>query len=213
MSEVLPDAQVQDALPGWRVLYGKIHATFVTGSFARGLELVSGIGELAEAANHHPDVVLRYPSVSVSLVSHDVGGLTSRDVDLGAKITALAADLGVEADLTKPQSVEIGIDALHIPAVMPFWQTVLGYTQEGDVDLVDPRGIGATVWFQQMDEPRPQRNRIHLDVSVPHDVAEDRVAAAIEAGGRLVTDEYAPAWWVLADAEGNEACVTTWQGR
>jgi 4a-hydroxytetrahydrobiopterin dehydratase len=213
MSEVLPDVQVQDALPGWRVLYSKIHATFVTGSFARGLELVDGIGELAEAANHHPDIVLRYPSVTVSLVSHDVGGLTSRDVDLANKITALAADLGTEADLTEPQTVEIGIDALDIPAVMPFWQTVLGYTKVGDVDLVDPRGTGATVWFQQMDEPRPQRNRIHLDVAVPHDVAEDRVAAAIEAGGRLVTDEYAPAWWVLADVEGNEACVATWQGR
>ncbi len=64
-----------------------------------------------------------------------------------------------------------------------------------------------------MDEPRPQRNRIHLDVIVPHDVAEERVAAALAAGGRLVSADRAPAFWVLADAEGNEACVCTWQGR
>lgn len=213
MSEVLPDAQVQDALPGWRVILGRVHATFVTGSFERGLELVNGIGELAEAANHHPDVVLRYPSVAVSLVSHDVGGLTSRDVDLGTKISALADDIGIDTDITAPETVEIGIDAMDIPAVLPFWQAVLGYRKVGDVDVADPRGTGPSVWFQQMDEPRPQRNRIHLDVTVPHDVAEERVAAAIEAGGRLVTDEYAPAWWVLADVEGNEACVCTWQGR
>jgi 4a-hydroxytetrahydrobiopterin dehydratase len=43
--------------------------------------------------------------------------------------------------------------------------------------------------------------------------AESRVAAAIAAGGRLVTDRYAPAWWVLADSEGNEVCVATWMGR
>jgi 4a-hydroxytetrahydrobiopterin dehydratase len=64
-----------------------------------------------------------------------------------------------------------------------------------------------------MDAPRPQRNRIHLDIWVPHDQAETRIAAAIAAGGRLVTNEYAPAFWVLADSEGNEACVATIKGR
>jgi hypothetical protein len=76
--------------------------------------------------------------------------------------------------------------------------------------LIDPRGRGPLVYFQQMDAPRPQRYRIHFDVWVPHDQAEARIAAAIAAGGHLVTDEYAPSWWVLADAEGNEACVCTW---
>jgi len=51
------------------------------------------------------------------------------------------------------------------------------------------------------------------DVSVPHDQAEARVAAAIAAGGHAVTDQHAPAWWTLADAEGNEADVATWIGR
>jgi 4a-hydroxytetrahydrobiopterin dehydratase len=48
---------------------------------------------------------------------------------------------------------------------------------------------------------------------VPHDEASQRIRAALAAGGTLVSDRRAPAFWVLADPEGNEACVTTWQGR
>ncbi|MGZ5405831.1 MAG: VOC family protein, partial [Nocardioides sp.] len=54
--------------------------------------------------------------------------------------------------------------------------------------------------------------RIHIDVWVPHDQAEARVSAALAAGGRLVSDEPAPSWWILADPDGNEACVATWIG-
>lgn len=79
--------------------------------------------------------------------------------------------------------------------------------------MVDPTGRGPAVWFQQMDAPRPQRNRIHLDVDVPHDVASTRIAAALAAGGVMVSDRAAPAFRVLADAEGNEVCVCTWQSR
>jgi 4a-hydroxytetrahydrobiopterin dehydratase len=116
------------------------------------------------------------------------------------------------------QVLEIGIDALDAAAIRPFWRAVLGYADEpgrsGPWDgLIDPLGQGPAVWFQRMDAPRPQRNRIHLDVSVPHDEAEPRIRAALAAGGRLINDAEAPAFWVLADAEGNEACVTTWQGR
>lgn len=64
-----------------------------------------------------------------------------------------------------------------------------------------------------MDPPRTDRNRIHLDLTVPHDVAEQRVADALAAGGRLVSDDRARAFWVLADADGNEVCVCTWQDR
>ena len=73
--------------------------------------------------------------------------------------------------------------------------------------------MGPAIWFQQMDGPRPQRNRVHLDVTVSPEVAEERVAAAIAAGGTLVSDAHARSWWVLADPEGNEACVCTWLDR
>lgn len=203
----------------WRVILGRLHATFATGAFTRGIVLAERIARVAEEANHHPDIDLRYQSVHVSLVSHDSGGLTERDVDLARRISDLADELGIEADVVAPQSLEIAIDALDIPAVRPFWKAVLGYDDERPPvedalpALVDPAGIGPAVWFQQMDAPRPQRNRIHLDVSVPHDVAQQRVETAIAAGGHLVSDARAPAFWVLSDAEGNEACVCTWQAR
>jgi pterin-4a-carbinolamine dehydratase len=83
---------------------------------------------------------------------------------------------------------------------------------------VDVRGEGVTVRLitvtpDYMDAPRPQRNRVHIDVWVPHDQAEARIAAALATGGRLVSDRHAPSWWTLADAEGNEVDVATWRIR
>jgi 4a-hydroxytetrahydrobiopterin dehydratase len=88
----------------------------------------------------------------------------------------------------------------------------LGYLESGpadDIELRDPRGAGPKVWFQHMEIPRTERNRIHLDVYVPTSDADGRVQAIVEAGGLLVTEEHAPDWWVLADVEGNELCVCT----
>lgn len=203
----------ESGIDDWRVLYGRAFAHFRTGSFDAGVRLVQQIGALADAAGHHPDVDLRYSGVTVVLVTHEIGALSERDLDLARQISGAARDLGIAADPTAVQQVNITIDALVRPRVMPFWRAVLGYRQEGDEDLVDPQGRGAGVWFQQMDDPRVERNRIHVDVAVPHDRAAERVAAALAAGGRLVSAEHAPSWWVLADAEGNEACIATWVGR
>jgi 4a-hydroxytetrahydrobiopterin dehydratase len=202
-----------DGVEDWRVLIDEAWAHFRTGSFATGVALVDAIGTLADAADHHPDVDLRYAGVTVRMWTHVSNGLSRRDVDLARQISAAARELGVVADPSAVQAIEIGIDALVGPEVQPFWRALLGYGTRGTQDLVDPHGRSPSIWFQEMDAPRPQRNRIHLDVSVPHDLAEERVVAAIAAGGHLVSDRHAPSWWVLADAEGNEACVSTWLGR
>jgi len=205
----------QEGVEDWRALLFVEGActSFRTGSFAKGVALVDEIGRLADAANHHPDVDLRYRSVTVRLTTHEVGGLSDRDVELARRISAAAREQGVAADPSGVQELNVTIDALVTPEVRPFWRAVLGYDEKGEDDLVDPRSRGPSIWFQPMDAPRPQRNRIHVDVAVPHDQAEARVAAAIAAGGHLVTDEWAPAWWTLADAEGNEVDVATWMGR
>jgi 4a-hydroxytetrahydrobiopterin dehydratase len=215
MTEQITPRQFHEAAgcEDWRVLFGGACAHFRTGSFAVGVALVDAIGRLTDTANHHPEVDVRSEGVTVRLRTDDLGGLSERDVELARQISAAARELSVPADPTAVQSVQATIDALVPPQVMPFWRAVLGYRQVGDEDLVDPHGRGPSFWFQQMDAPRPQRNRIHVDVSVPHDQAEARLAAALAAGGRLVSDEYAPAWWTLADAEGNEADVATWMGR
>jgi 4a-hydroxytetrahydrobiopterin dehydratase len=151
--------------------------------------------------------------VTVRLRTEGVGGLSEREVVLARQISEAARELGVPVDLTGLQIVQVAIDALVIPDVLPFWRAVLGYRRVDDEDLIDPHFQGPPFWFQQMDAPRPQRNRIHIDVYVPHDQAEARVAAADAAGGHVVSDENAPGWWTLADAEGNEVDVASWPDR
>ena len=202
-----------EGIDDWRSLPGGATAYFRTDSFSRGVELIVAITALAEAANHHPDIDLRYSGVTVRLTSHDVQSLSRRDVALAKEISLAARDMGLTAEPTASEVVRIAIDAIDIPTVRSFWRAVLNYRDVGEVELEDPRSIGPSFWFQQMDVPRTQRNRIHVDVNVPHDTIEARVAAAIAAGARLVTDEYAPSWWVLADSEGNEACLASWLGR
>lgn len=204
--------EASQAAPGWRFILGRLRLRVPTGDFATGLALVDAVGALAEAAGHHPDIDLRYGLVQLALSSHDSGGVSARDIALAEQISTLVRERGLAPDHGALTIVEVAIDALDIPAVRPFWAAVLGWPTRTS-DVVDPAGHGPDVWFQQMDLPRPQRNRIHVDVSVAHDEAGARVAAALAAGGRLVSDAHAPAFWVLADAEGNEACICTWQGR
>ena len=65
-----------------------------------------------------------------------------------------------------------------------------------------------------MDEPRPGGGgAIHVVIWVPYEQAQARIAAALAAGGRMVRDEFAPSWWTLADAAGNEADIATTTGR
>lgn len=197
----------------WHVVRDDASTHFRTGSFAAGVALVDAIGSLADAANHHPDVDLRSDGVTVRLRTRGVDGLGEQDVALARQISAAARELGVPVDLTGLQIVQVAIDALVIPDVLPFWRAVLGYQGLDDEDLLDPHRQGPPFWFQQMDAPRPQRNRIHIDLYVPHDQAEARVAAALAAGGHVVSDENAPGWWTLADAEGNEVDVAPWPDR
>jgi 4a-hydroxytetrahydrobiopterin dehydratase len=206
---------------GWRLVLGELRSEVLTGSLPLATDVAARAASVAGAQGHlRMDV--RADRVIFALQTVAAGWVTERDVELAQRITAVAAELRLDTVSTgagrSVQVLEIGIDALDAAAIRPFWRAVLGYVDEpgrsGPWDgLIDPQGQGPAVWFQRMDVPRPQRNRIHLDVSVPHDEAEPRIQAALAAGGTLLRDAEAPAFWVLADAEGNEACVTTWQGR
>jgi 4a-hydroxytetrahydrobiopterin dehydratase len=204
--------QVLDArLDDWRMLARALHARFLTGDFATGLAFVTAIGEVAERANHHPDVSLTYPYVDVRLISHDVGSLTRRDIDLARQITEIARDLGVAAQPSVVTEVEIGLDSADLAAAGPFWAALLTGSPDAveGVDVVDPTGRVPGLWFQRTDPHETPRQRFHLDLWVPHDVADARIAAAVAAGGRVVDDARAPAFVVLADPEGNRVCVCT----
>jgi len=85
-------------LEDWRVLANQAHAPFRTRDFATGLRLVHEVGRIAEAANHHPDVNLRYGVVEVRVSTHDTQSLTTADVALARAVSAAARELGVRAD-------------------------------------------------------------------------------------------------------------------
>jgi 4a-hydroxytetrahydrobiopterin dehydratase len=226
-SRMLTRTEASDAVSGlgWRFILGWLRANVPAGSVTEAAALAV---RAAEAAG--PDagdalwVDVRHDGVVLGLQDRQAAGVTGREVRLAGQITAALGEAGyvtepgIGGPVRSVQMLEIAIDAMDIPAVRPFWKAVLGYVSEPGADgsyggLVDPVGQGPAIWFQQMDAARPQRNRIHFDISVPHDEAKHRIGAALAAGGRLLADDEAPAFWVLADAEGNEACVTTWQGR
>jgi 4a-hydroxytetrahydrobiopterin dehydratase len=96
-----------EGVDDWLVLSEGVCARFRTGTFVAGLALVNEIGRLAEAAQHHPDIDLRYGAVTVRLSTHEVKGLSQRDVSLAQQISAAASDLGVTAD--RPEGNEVDI--------------------------------------------------------------------------------------------------------
>jgi 4a-hydroxytetrahydrobiopterin dehydratase len=219
----LSRADASDAVTGlgWRLVLGELRTQVRTGSLPLAADVAARAAALPEAQGHlRMDV--REDRVTLALQTAETGWVTGRDVELARRITAVAEEFRLTTTSGEEdravQVLEIGIDAMDIASIRPFWKAVLGYADEpgrsGPEDaLVDPLGQGPAIWFQQMDAPRPQRNRLHFDVSVPHDEAHRRIEATVAAGGKLIYDTEAPAFWVLADPEGNEACVTTWQGR
>lgn len=93
MSNVLPDAEIQQALqqlPGWKKNGSAIERGFQFGNFVQAMEFVNRLAEAAEAVNHHPDILISYNKVTLTLVSHDSGGVTQRDIKMAGKINGLA---------------------------------------------------------------------------------------------------------------------------
>jgi 4a-hydroxytetrahydrobiopterin dehydratase len=212
--------QISDAVDtaGWRLILGAIYAEVRVPSLAEATEAASlAVSAVGTDGQGHLTVDIRADRAVLRLHSADVAAVTGRDIRLAHDVSGALSSRGLQLAPGTAQALEIAIDALDIPMVRPFWKAITGYADEPGSELnaalIDPSGRGPAIWFQQMDAPRPQRNRIHIDVDVPHEAASARIDAAIAAGGRLLSDAEAPAFWVLADPEGNEACICTWQGR
>jgi len=215
------DEILEAGLADWRLLLNGLRARFRTGDFATGLDLVDRIGAAAEEADHHPDITLTYADVVVTLSSHDVGGITSRDIDLARRVSDLAAAVGASPDVERLTQLEPGLDTADGSRLGPFYAALLGVDLENG-EPVDPTHQVPTLWFQEPAEgddggpglpEQDHEQRWHLDVWVPWDQAEARLQAVQEAGGRLVSDAAAPAYWVVEDADGNRACICTPHGR
>ena len=221
----LTRGQVSEAVDplGWRLILGVVTTHVLVPSLDDAVRAVTiAVSAAGTDGTDHLTAEVTSGRAILRLQTTARGAVTALDLALARRITeALAAEslTTVAGDAVPPQTIEIAIDAVDIARVRPFWQAVTGYVDEphpSDLPpgaLQDPLRRGPTIWFQQMDEPRTQRNRIHLDVDVPPEHAQARIDAALAAGGTLLDADAAPSFWVLADPEGNEACICTWQGR
>jgi 4a-hydroxytetrahydrobiopterin dehydratase len=219
-NQITPTAfEETDGLQDWRVISEGGCIFFRTASLAESTRLAQVIAELPGIEDHQPAMDIRAAGVTVRLisVSADYIGMTDIDVDLAKRISTVGRELGLTADPAGIQALLVIPGAPDITQVMPFWRAVLGYEpriDSPDEDLVDPRDRGAPFWFEAMEEPRPDGGgAIHISVWVPHDQAESRIAAALAAGGHMVREDFAPAWWTLADAAGNEVDISTTRSR
>jgi len=209
------DFQAAEGTHDWRVVGDGATAFFATPTFGEGVRFVAAIAALPDIDDHAPDVDIRDDGVTVRLLTYadDWYGMSQRDVDAARRISEIARKHGLSADPAAVQSVLVIPGASSTNEVMPFWQAVLGYVPRLDSpeeDLVDPHGRGPGFWFERMDVPRSDGGgAIHVAVWVPKEEAESRVKAGLAAGGTMVRDKYAPSWWTLADAAGNEADIST----
>ncbi len=191
----------------WRVVFGGM-VFYPTASPAQAAELATAVAALVDETGMPLMVDLRPDGVTID-TGKDLWE-DARFADLARRIQAAARDLGLTADPTRLRFVQFGIDAIDIAAVRAFWQTVLGYdpdTREHVTDIYDPRWLNPVLFFQSMDtseeDRRRQRNRITLELVVPHDQLQNRIETAVAAGGRIVRQD-TPQRCTIADPENNE---------
>lgn len=142
-------------------------------------------------------------------------GITSSDLALAATLSALARRSGLTAAPAEVTRLELALDTADHAVAVPFWAALLGGEGGRAVEdsVFDTHHRVHAVWFQRT-EPHPlPRQRRHVDLWLAPEAARERIAAALAAGGTLVDDSGAPAFVVLADPEGNKACVCTDLGR
>lgn len=186
----------------WGVGVNGAVVEYHTRDFATGARLFEAITRLAEAANHHPDVDIRYSHVRVRLFTHSAKGVTVKDAALAQQISAAARELGVKKAAQSRNQLMIAVATPDARRILPFWQAATGYDAISEIELADPAGRGPLIWLQPVD--KPIGGRMHIDVVVPPGSGEQRVAAALAAGGVMADDSNAPEWWTLADADGHK---------
>ena len=199
-------------LADWRWLVGGLRARFETRSFGDGAAFAAAVGEAAGAVDDHLCLDVRSGHVQIVLRSPDVGGVTELDVRLAERISVLARDRDLVPRPGRLQVLELALDTPGSDAVRAFWAAVLAGSGAGG-DVVDPAQELPPLWFQATDSTAPDRQRFHLDITVPPEVAGERIAAAVAAGGHVADDGRSPAFVVLADPDDNTVCICTELGR
>ncbi len=196
-----------EGVADWVVLHGGAMAVFRVPSLvdaARLAEAVAQVSGLDDAL-----MTLADGQLTVRL-TRGIFQLEQRHVELARAVSAVAREHGATADRSRAQEVQLAIAAKPDTIDVGFWRAVLGYAELDDDNGVDPLGHGSVVWMQDLDPAKPLRHAMHVDVSVAREHAEQRLAAALAAGGRIIDDSEAPSAWILADRAGNRVCVVAW---
>jgi 4a-hydroxytetrahydrobiopterin dehydratase len=227
--DMLSGTQITAAnLADWRKLGQGLHARFLVSDLPAGARLLSAIVEAVDTAGHL-EVRMGTRHLDLKLISadaiyrddagseHQVEWVTERDLDLARRISAIAAERSVSADPRSITTVELELDTANSAALAPVWSVLLtGGTEAqgrgtiGD-DVRDVTSRVPILSFGESDPAATPARRFHIDVQVPYDVADARIAAAVAAGATIVDASAAPWTTVLADPDGNTAGVNTFQ--
>ncbi|MBO9553232.1 VOC family protein [Cellulomonas sp.] len=201
----------------WQAVFSAIACYRVT-SPAQQAEVAAAAAALADGAGYPLLVDLRPGYVVLDTGKDrwdaDAHGLDLDFTGLAQRLQTAARELGATADPAAPRFVQLYFDAADVAAVRAFWVAALGYVHDRRTkltDIVDPRQLNPVLAFQEIDvadtERRQQRNRIQVELAVPADLAQARVAAAVAAGGRVLDESVGRRR--VADPEGNELVVVS----
>jgi len=225
MDMLFGDAIAAANLSDWRKLAQGLHARYLVDGLGAAARFLTAVADADDALGRHLSVSAGAGHVDLELVSpdavyrdgkgieHVVEWVTQKDVDLARRITEIAAGHGLAADPASVSVVELGLDTADSATIAPVWAALLtgvagsqGHGSPSD-EVRDPTGRVPNLWFGDLDDGESPRQRFHVEVYVAAEVAEQRVAAAVAAGGTVVADSDAPSLTVIADQEGNRAVV------
>ena len=198
-----------EGVEDWVVVHGGATAVFRVGSLSDGARLAEAIAQSPGIAGAGVLLTLADSRVTARL-SRDLWNLEPRHIELARAVSAVAREHGAAADRASVREVQVAIAAKRDSIDVGFWRAVLGYVPMADDNAVDPLGHGSTVWMQELDQAKPLRHALHIDVSVAREYVKARLEAAVAAGGRIVDESPAPSHWTLADRAGNRVCICAW---
>lgn len=197
-----------DGVDDWVVCHGGPTAVFETATLVEAARLAE---QIAGAIPDDSGVVMTCATDRLTVrLTRDSWHVEPHHIDLARSVSAVARSAGATPNRRAVQEIQVAIAALPAEIDLDFWRAVLGYTQSADDAAADPLRHGSTVWMQDLDPSKSLRHAMHIDVSIGAEFAEERIAAALAAGGRIVDDSQAPRWWTLSDPAGNRVCLATW---
>ena len=195
-----------DGLEDWVVLHGGAVATFPVGTIHEAAKLAEAI---AAVPGLEGSVLMSMGDRLLTVrLSRGVFQLEFQHIQLARAISEAARAHGAVADRSRAQEVSFAIAAKPEALDVGFWRVVLGYDPLDEDAASDPLGHGSTIWLQELDEAKPLRHAMHVDVSVARGQAKKRLDAALAAGGRIVWES--EQHWTLADRAGNRVDITAW---